>query len=146
MPQIREAMLSAALRHRRDAEQLADGPADASPDQAFHLAGFAAECARKCVLSTETFDKAIGHGVGEAAEAGLLAALALDPMAHRYRLSAWGARYPALAKWTEQARYEKTGSRTPDIVRGVVQEACQIVDAVVFALWADGFVPAGFDW
>ena len=139
--------LSAALRHVRDAEHLAgpDEPAH-SLDQAYHLAGFGPECARKAILSEATFDLAIGHGIGEATEPGLKAALALDPGAHRYRISGWEKRFPALAKWTEQARYEKTGSRKGSEVKAVVEEARRVVDDVVLALWMDGRIPKDFTW
>ena len=39
-------LVSAALRHARDAEWLAHR----SPDQAYHLAGYAPECARKATV------------------------------------------------------------------------------------------------
>jgi hypothetical protein len=115
-------------------------------DQAYHLAGFGPECARKAVLSKSTFDLAIGHGVGESAEVGLRAALALDPGAHRYRVTHWAKRFPALARWTEQARYEETGSRKPDEVAALLVESRSVVDAIVFSLWADGRLSRDFTW
>jgi len=59
----RTALVSAALRHVDDAQALLA----VSPVQAFHLAGFGPECARKAALtvpgaSQGTMDKAIGHG------------------------------------------------------------------------------------
>src|SRR5215212_4601191 len=95
----RSDLLSAAIRHLRDAEFLASVAApDRSLDQAFHLAGFAPECARKAALPRSTFDKAIGHGTTDASELSLEWALAHDPRARRYRIDLvkWAARYPAL--------------------------------------------------
>ena len=68
----RPDLLSAAIRHVRDAELLAStaGP-NRSLDQAFHLAGFAPECARKATLPRSTFDKSIGHGTTAASELSL---------------------------------------------------------------------------
>ncbi len=42
--------VSAALRHTRDAEHLVAHGEHASRDQAWHLAGFAHECARKSLI------------------------------------------------------------------------------------------------
>lgn len=143
---IRLDLLSAALRHIRDAEHLADvSHANASLDQAYHLVGFGPECARKSVLSKSAFDKAIGHSVEGGLEA-LDVVLALDPSAHRYRISNWEIRYPALTKWTEQARYERTGSKSFADAAEVIKEASAIVNSLVFALWADGRIPAEFTW
>lgn len=139
-------LLSAALRHVRDAEHLALDGADQSLDQAYHLAGYAPECARKATLSTSTYNKAIGHGVGETSEIALQIALALDLGAHRYDLERWGARFPTLARWTEVARYDRTGKRAAGDVSAVVREAREIVDRIVSALWMDGALPRDFSW
>jgi hypothetical protein len=140
-------MLSAALRHVRTAEHLASvPPPDRSPDQAFHLAGFAPECARKATLPRPTYDQAIGHGVAAASEAALRVALAMDPVGRRYDIEGWRARYPALARWNERVRYEPTGRRTEQEVADLLREVREIVDRLTFALWADGKIPAGFAW
>src|SRR5262249_13082113 len=140
------AFLSAALRHLRDAEHLATFGPFASYDQAYHLAGFAPECARKATLASSTFDKAIGHGVASTSEMALALVLSIDLRGHRYDLTHWGARYPALAAWTEQVRYDPTGTHKQTKVLAVLSEARQIVDRIVFALWADGLVPETFPW
>jgi hypothetical protein len=140
------ALLSAALRHVRDAEHLADAGPHQSLDQAYHLAGFGPECARKSVLTKRTFDQAIGHGVQTASESALAFALAMDPAARRYAIEGWGARYPALGAWNERARYEKTGHRDAVSVANVVREAREVVDGIVLSLWADGRIPEGFSW
>lgn len=136
----RTDLLSAALRHVRDAQYLAGS----SPDQAFHLAGFGPECARKATLPKATYDKAIGHGVGGTSELALGVALSLDARAHRYGLVGWATRYPALAAWTEMARYDKTGDH--EEVARLLQEAREVVDRIAFARWADGLVPSEFAW
>src|SRR5689334_9632843 len=103
-------LLSAAIRHLRDAQLLASiAPPDRSLDQAFHLAGFAPECARKATLSRPMFDRAIGHGTTEASELALEWALAHDPRARRYGIDMdeWSARYPELKVWNEGVRYER---------------------------------------
>ena len=143
----RQARLSAALRHMRDAEHLADsslGPI--SLDQAYHLAGFAPECARKAALSSSGFDRALGHG-GDGSETALGIALALDARAHRYELADWGARYVALALWsTRSPRYDATGTYRESDVVPLLREAREVVDRISFALWADGRVPEAFAW
>jgi hypothetical protein len=141
-----EDLLSAALRHVRDAEHLASPGPGQSVDQAFHLAGFGPECARKAALSKRTYDQAIGHGVTQWSERALSFALAADPAAHRYDLADWAKDYPALKAWTEQSRYKRTGACTVQVVATLLHEARSLVDRIVFALWADGKVPGGFAW
>ena len=138
-------LLSAALRHIRDAEHLADAShSHASLDEAFHLAGFGPECARKATMSDGSLDKAIGHGAGM--REALDAALALDVVAHRYGVSTTTDAFPALGKWTVDCRYAPTGSFPLPDVGAVLAEARVIVDAISLALWADGRIPRSFAW
>lgn len=131
-PQI--ALLSAALRHTRDAEALLNS----SPDQAWHLAGFGPECARKAALSERWADKAVGHQLGALAEGVLETAIAMDAHAARYRLEGWVSRWPALAGWRPDSRYNRTGSTTEDDARGLTETAREAVGGLVAELWADG--------
>ena len=142
-----QGALSAALRHVRDAEHLAD-PSNphASVDQAFHLAGFGPECVRKAVLSDGALDKAIGHGVGEEAERALEAALAWDVVAHRYQPRGWPERFPTLLRWSVEARYKRTGYYSREQVEALLADARRAVDEVTLALWADGRLPRTFPW
>jgi hypothetical protein len=138
------SLLSAALRHTQDAEHLATPNRPyTSFDQAFHLAGFGPECARKSTLSQRWSDKPLGHALGRPADAILEFALALDPIAARYSPHDWSARYPALSAWDPQCRYEETGRRAPPEVERLVLEARRSVDEIVAALWADGRLPDG---
>src|SRR5262245_44496192 len=85
-------LVSAALRHVRDAEHLLDAGADhASPDQAYHLAGFGPECVRKATLSIRWLDLAISHGFDDLAESLVDFAVSIDPLAHRYDPLAYAA-------------------------------------------------------
>lgn len=141
------ALVSAALRHARDAEHLADGAhPHVSLDQAFHLAGFGPECARKATLSVRWLDKTIGHRFRQASEDAIDFALAIDPQAHRYEPGGWAARYPALADWSEETRYDRTGTHAVEAVQRLVAEARTAVDSVVLALWSDGRLPDGDAW
>ena len=147
MDDTTQGFLSAALRHVRDAESLADPVSGAaSLDQAYHLAGFGPECVRKATLANRGFDKPIGHGVGRANKAALAIALTIDAQAHRYDLVDWRSRYPALSVWSEGARYEATGTYEEVRVKPLLKEAREIVDRIAFALWADGRVPEEFEW
>ena len=136
----RSSLWSAALRHLADAEHLLERGPHASPDQAYHLAGFAPECARKACLGDPRFDKAIGHGVGLASERALDIALALDVDAHRYELRDWAATHPRLSSWREDCRYERTGTRRRADAEALVTEVRADVERLAFALWADGKV------
>lgn len=138
------AFVSAALRHIGDAEYLlAAGSGHGSPDQAFHLAGFAPECIRKGILSLRWLDKAIGHGA-DASSADLLDfAVAIDPIAHRYDPLCQRGRADAFSAWKVDVRYERTGTRSHAAAEELCVEARAAVDAVVLALWADGRLPEG---
>jgi hypothetical protein len=132
-------LISAALRHVRDAELLADSTrlsSDASPDQAYHLAGYAPECARKACLSARWADKAIGHGVSTS-ERSLELVLSLDRHAHRYRLRGWATAHPDIAAWRPDVRYDATGTHVGKTA-GLVAAARHVVDTLVLALWTDG--------
>lgn len=136
-------LVSAALRHVRDAEHLLDAGANSSVDQAYHLAPFGPECARKAALSIRWLDKPIGHGIGAFTDEILELALAIDPIARRYDPVGYAARYPSMATWTVDCRYERTGKRDRSDVVALCGEARKAIDAVVVALWADGRFPDG---
>lgn len=141
-----QGLLSAALRHIRDAEHLLEVSPSQSIDQSYHLAGFAPECARKAAIPARAYDQAIGHGVGDSSEVALDYVLATNSFSHRYDLKNWQVRYPHLAAWKEIVRYEVTGQRNAIDVAALVSEAREIVDRIVYALWADGMIPGGFSW
>ena len=138
-------LISAALRHVRDAESLSrPGSEITSPDQAYHLAGFGPECARKATLSVRWSDKPLGHALGQGPTDPVLEiALALDPYARLYNPLNWRSRYPALSAWDPQCRYDRTGTRDQREVEAVVREARLVVIEIVGALWADGRLPDG---
>jgi hypothetical protein len=138
--------VSAALRHVRDAEHLMQAGPPRSLDQAFHLAGFGPECMRKALLQDGIFAKILGHRLAPDMEPTLEAILALEPGAHRYAPRHWGSRWPALATWTEQARYERTGTRVAAEVDMLVTQSAEAVRDTLAALWADGRLPTRFAW
>ena len=138
------SLVSAALRHVRDAELLLDPThGRPSPDQAFHLGGYGPECARKATLSVNWFDKVMGHRMDAGIEDLLATAVALDPTSSRYDTRSWSARHPALAGWSEQSRYDRTGTRSKIEANRLVEEAREIVDGLTLALWMDGRLPGG---
>lgn len=133
--------VSAALRHIRDAEHLTEAGAHASSDQAWHLAGFAHECARKALLSESWIPKLLGHDFSNAGELVVEVAIALDPRAGRFSLRQWPTQYPAVAAWQPDHRYERTGSAQKDAKRDLASLVAQgrtAVDASVVALLLDG--------
>lgn len=144
---VRDDLLSAALRHARDAEHLlATGP-DQSLDQAEHLAGFAPECARKACLSETWGNQALGHELSNQGDAILDVLVSLDVFANRYGLDGWGSRFPAMEGWRVHVRYRATAVgalRTTVEARAlrVVTEARQVTDELALALYTDGFVTA----
>ena len=71
------AFVQAARRHVNDARALLA----ASPLQAYHLAGFGPECARKAVPGVATLAKQLGHTI-DADEALATLFAALDPALH----------------------------------------------------------------
>jgi hypothetical protein len=136
-----EDFVSSALRHARDAEHLLEPGAHISPDQAWHLAGFAHECARKTCLATSWVAKVLGHDFDNAGETILEIAAALDPRVSRYPVRDWRTRYPRIPEWSPNHRYERTGSRPASpSVRELVTQARAAVDTMVMALYLDGRV------
>lgn len=142
----RAALISAALRHIRDAEHLlAPGP-HRSVEQALHLAGFAPECARKGCIDEDVVDKALGHEIAGADDPMVDFLLALDPSASRYGIDRHTLKLPHRARhWNVECRYMATGDpRTNEnAVTDVVKEARAFVDGCVADLWRDGVLPAG---
>jgi len=139
----RVALASAALRHVEDAAALVSS----SPVQAYHLAGYGPECARKAALTfatepqAEAMDKAVGHGFRRDAETAFALACTLDPLAKRYALREWRARLPVLQEWNEQCRYAKSDQLGDRRARRLVNAATELVEEVIAALWADGRLP-----
>lgn len=132
-------LVSAAIRHLRDAEFLADREgAHPSPDQAYHLAGYAPECMRKATLGVRWFDKAIGHRFDEAAGTAIDFAIAMDPMALRYNPRGIGDHFTELKAWREDVRYLRSGRIAPAQVERCVAESRELVEELLFALWWDG--------
>ena len=130
------ALLSAALRHVRDAERLL---AD-SPDQTYHLAGFGPECARKAVLDFRWADKAIGHSFTPGTERLVDFLAALDPRAQHYL-----PKLPAtLEGWQPQVRYNKTGTTTTKTAEEFLEHARRSTHGLLVSLWADGRIRPSF--
>ncbi|WP_437636409.1 hypothetical protein [Sorangium sp. So ce854] len=69
--------------------------------------------------------------------------LALDPLARRYDVPMHAARWPALSAWRVEARYQRTGARSGPEAQALCQEAREVVDSVVVALWTDGRIAEG---
>jgi hypothetical protein len=123
---------SAAARHIRDAEHLAAEGDRCSPDQAWHLAGFAHECARKAFLYEGWIPKLLGHDFHTVGERVLEIAIALDPRASRFPIAAWSQRYPAITAWRPDQRYERSGATSRNAERdlaALLAEARAAVDA-----------------
>ena len=131
-------LLSAASRHVADAEHLSSPGRHCSPDQAWHLAGFAPECLRKACLEDRALDRALGHELGPDGEALLDWGVALDPHAWRYDLADWSLSSPTIADWKPAHRYEATGSRSGEPVTELVGAARRLLERVRADLWADG--------
>ncbi|MFO7567317.1 MAG: hypothetical protein R6X02_32030 [Enhygromyxa sp.] len=132
--------LSAALRHLRDAEHLLSCQERRSSDQAYHLAGFAPECARKACLAERWADKELGHDFGDHAESCLALLTSIDLQSLRYQSRGWEEQYPKLGQWKVGCRYEPTGTFDEERARALIDEArCATLDICV-ALWADGLV------
>ena len=133
---------SAALRHVRDAEHLLSNVGYTSRDQAWHLAGFAHECGRKACIAAGWVPKLLGHDFSTASEEVIDLAVALDPRAGRFPVRSWVARYPAVAAWRPDHRYERTGTvdegRLGRDVAALVTQGRAAVDACILALFLDG--------
>lgn len=133
-------MLSAALRHLRDAEHLLSCAEGRSPAQAYHLAGFAPECARKACLAERWADKVLGHNFGESAETLLELLTSIDLHASRYQSRNWEARFPALREWKVECRYAASDAFDEVQADALLAEARSATLDVCVALWADGLM------
>lgn len=132
------ALLSAALRHQEDAEALLTS----SPDQSWHLAGYAAECVRKACLTIEPYRRALSHEHGRDADALLDVVIALDGRANRLDLQGWAPAGSELARWSEQHRYDRRGAHAAG-AGALVRETAALHDRILAALWlAIPFDPA----
>lgn len=139
----RIALLSAALRHLRDARHLAEAGPNESLDQALHLVGFAPECARKAVVDDARTDKALGHEFRDASDPIFRFLLAWDIEANRYDLPK--RKLPLTERhWRPDSRYLASGaaSKVPGrkIVEQMILEADQYVFGLLADLWSDGKV------
>ena len=132
---------SAALRHVRDAEHLVEKGEHSSRDQAWHLAGFAHECARKAFIGEGWVPKMLGHDFTNAGEKVVEIAIALDPRAGRFPVRRWAARYPAITPWRPDHRYDRTGTSDADKDRKVedlVAQGREAINACMVALFIEG--------
>lgn len=137
----RLALVSAALRHVRDAENLFCESPSRSVDQAWHLAGFGPECIRKACLTEPWADMALGHALGESVEVSLDFALSLDPRAWRLGLANWRGT-GLLNRWNPQDRYVATGTAVESDVSELLLLSRSKVDSVVATMWASGLLEA----
>ncbi|MCB9653993.1 MAG: hypothetical protein H6729_07700 [Deltaproteobacteria bacterium] len=133
-------LASAARRHIRDARTLLRRSAISglapSPDQAWHLAGFGPECARKAALPERDWDRILGHNLGPASDEIIGWLECLLPICARYTLRL--GKDPKIPRWSPEHRYEHTGSRTEIQAEDLVEEAERITDNLLLDLWLDG--------
>jgi hypothetical protein len=114
----------------------------ASRDQAWHLAGFAHECARKACLDEGWVPKLLGHDFSDVSEAVVEFAIALDPRASRFPVRNWAAQFPAIIAWRPDHRYERTGTAKERKVEDLVKQGREAVDACIIGLFLDGSLTA----
>ena len=129
---------SAALRHLRDAETLLDVGPRQSPDQAYHLVGFARECAKKGALSVDWADKAMGHSLDLVDPWLEELILAVDPRVRRAPPSLAIDPEGKLSQWHPKVRYDETGKHKAKEVEGAVDEAQAAVYGLIGDRWAAG--------
>lgn len=125
------ALLSSALRHWNDSRRLLSD----SPDQAFHLIGFAPECIRKALLCQDTLARGLGHQLIDGPLMEFV--VALSPRLQRYpQARGWGD----LHDWSPEVRYDVTGTHATTAAAAMLNAENYIFD-VIAAAWADGLLP-----
>src|SRR5262249_23499226 len=110
-------------------------------DQAWHLAGFAHECARKACIDSGWIPKLLGHEFSDANEQLVEIAIALDPHAGRFPVRQWIKCYPAIIAWRVEHRYERTGASggaEDRYLADLVTQGRDAVDSCILALFLDG--------
>ena len=137
-PSTPRPFFSAALRHLRDAETLLhEGPRQ-SPDQAYHLVGFAVECAKKGALSVDWADKAMGHSLDLVDPWLEDLILSIDAHTRRAPHSRTLDLNGKLSQWLPTVRYDETGRHKAKEVEGAVGEAQAAVYGLIGDRWAAG--------
>ena len=147
-PSSSESLLSAALRHADDARVLHSSGARQSEDQAWHLAGFAVEIARKSALAlgpAGDVGTIMGHDLGEVGDVFIEAICAQEPIATRYRLTDLDRR---LAQWSPNHRYDGTGAHTDGrhtllgymTVNELVALGEETAHGALMAMWLDNVI------
>jgi hypothetical protein len=124
------SLVSAAVRHIRDAEALLAS----SPDQAWHLAGFGPECMRKAVLTLPWAGKALGHDLDGSEAVVLSLVLELDPHARRYQGTTRLGSHAILNRWDVKHRYDQTGTwvqSAPELVATCSTEVQRLLASIV---------------
>lgn len=117
-------MASAAWRHLHAAKALiADWP-----DEAWYIAGYGPECARKASLTDERLWRLMGHEAGDAALLGWL--LSLDARAVQVPETATG--------WRPDVRYARTNTRTLAQAEAMVVDCWRDAGPILAGLWARG--------
>jgi hypothetical protein len=131
-------LISAALRHVVDAEHLLTQGPNQSVDQAWHLAGFGPECARKAVFSSH-WRKTLGHAIGGGdPEIQLLDwCAALDGHAARFGSSTF-ASSDTLTSWGVESRYDRSGTRTLADCAELFAAAKREALLIAARLWSSG--------
>jgi hypothetical protein len=139
----RANLVSAALRHVRDAEHLLEQGPHRSLEQVLHLVGFGPECVRKACIDEELADKALGHEIRGASDPIVDVLVAIDPSASRYRIDDQESELPLrMAHWTMNARYMMSGQGAEATAESLTKEARRFVDRCVEILWSDGVLDA----
>jgi hypothetical protein len=124
-----DQLASAALRHANDACVLAGVDQDPalseedaqhrSPDQAWHLCGFAIECAEKACIADVAWHHTLGHldATSNLSPVGWLNSI--DPTVHR----ALRPRPTELDNWNVSCRYDLTGTIQAEAATAAAQAA-----------------------
>ena len=125
---------SAALRHIRDAVALLWSESYASTDQAWHLAGFGPECARKAALSDDRVHRILGHDAHDPSLLSWLQSLDQDLVGPSRSVA-------PTSDWKPSHRYEATGTRARQAVAQFVAGAEIDTLEIIGALWCAGRLP-----
>ena len=127
---------SAASRHLRDAKALLV----TSPENAFYLAGYVAECSLKAVIvRSGAHAPAFGHQLSKLEGDGFDLAVALAPGSARYRPNAESVTR-LRSSWSESKRYESTGDTKAQQAAATVKLAEDIYRNCVIEMFLDGIL------
>lgn len=127
---------SAAARHWNESAFLSDAT---HWQEAAYLAGYAAECALKTLVNLGgVFGRKLGHDLAALTGPEFDMAVLFNPFLRRLHSDLSTTVAAGLPPWSEEHRYEETGSQTLAEYQSIVVTSCGLARVILVNLTLDG--------